>query len=544
MSDNQDGESRHLGKNRLLEANDDGQAELQEPDTDAGSGGGSSSGGGVGGGSGSGSGGGELAPLVAEAARALAAARAAAGGMPPPPAPGGSSAAGNPPLPSAPASSSFSHGSAPVTAGDTAALAYDLAGLSVSGAGDGSSSAQPAPSFAATDASAAGAAGSFPSSSAPGASSASSEQMASLQQDYVNMVALVASLQSQVQNLAGSPSVQPAVGPVLAPGVASPAGGSPASHVESERRAAKAEFESSSAAWRAGRLMWAYRGQRGTDNQRDLMATIVAGHIAFNDKVFTQLKSMAGFNVLDFCPVGRPSDLSITDHFDLMCESIMMVLKFGLQAGVQADAESLARLQPLEAAMLKARASFRMQLLSHHGDFEDAASREVLADIPNADMRVFSNQLAAWMLPMCRLSTAPASFEAFGPPPVPEYNGIKQFATSGSHLIRMFANANRGGQRYKKRRADSSESGGGGSSGGGGDKRPKKGICFNFRDKGVCKFGQACKFNHPRGSAAQGADGSDGSNAASGSGSTGGGGRGGGSSAALVVRGGSSASNP
>ena len=71
----------------------------------------------------------------------------------------------------------------------------------------------------------------------------------------------------------------------------------------------------------------------------------------------------------------------------------MRVLKFGLRAEVPDDAASLARLQPLEASMLSARATFRMQLLRHHGEFSGAASREVLADLPNSDFRFFSNDL-------------------------------------------------------------------------------------------------------------------------------------------------------
>ena len=140
-----------------------------------------------------------------------------------------------------------------------------------------------------------------------------------------------------------------------------------------ERRAAKANFESALAAWRSGRLTWALRGQRGTDNERNLISTILAGHVHFSDKVFTQLKSLAGFNVLDYFPMGRPGEISVTDSVDLMCDTIMGVLKFGLRADVPDDA----------ASMLSVRATFRMQLLRHHGEFNGAASREVLADLPN-----------------------------------------------------------------------------------------------------------------------------------------------------------------
>lgn len=187
-------------------------------------------------------------------------------------------------------------------------------------------------------------------------------------------------------------------------------------------------------------------------------------------------------------------------------------------------------MQPLEEAMLKARVTFPMQVLSHHGEFTDAASRSVLADLPNADFGKFSNRLISWMLPMCCLSTALASFGMFGPAPIPKFAGIHSFATLWSHLIRTIAN--RGGQgpmvSCKTRRADTFAAGGGGA-----EKCQAK-ICFSFRDTGACKFGDGCKFRDVRGARAQSAGGGGGrGNSDGGSGNAGGG-----SSSTLVVHGG------
>eukprot|EP00903_Cladosiphon_okamuranus_P011873 g11154.t1 len=258
------------------------------------------------------------------------------------------------------------------------------------------------------------------------------------------------------------------------------------------------------------------------------------------------LKSLAGINVLDFHPPMSPSgkvEVSVPDHFGLACHAILLVLQLGLRVDVPADAESLARLQPLEAAMLEARATFLMQLLSHHGEFAGGVSREVLADLPNADFRAWSNHLSAWMIPMCRLSMAPTSFAQFCPPPVHMFAGVHSFATSGGHLIRIFANScgvrAAGGSR--KRRVE--DAGGGGSSSG--EKRragDKERVCFAFRDKGSCRWGAKCRFAHVQGEPAHGTG--TGSSTTGGGGGAGRGGGGSGSSAALVVRGRAMAADP
>lgn len=166
----------------------------------------------------------------------------------------------------------------------------------------------------------------------------------------------------------------------------------PGSNADRQRRAAKADFESGASAGRAGRLVWALRGKRSIDiPSKEMLQTVLAGLVAATDKTLQQLRSMSGFNILDFSPVGNSGELSVADHFDLTCDAVIRVLKFGLTAGDHADAFAMARLQPIEGAMLSARALLRMQLLRHQGEFADSASRHVMSDLPNEDLRHWSN---------------------------------------------------------------------------------------------------------------------------------------------------------
>eukprot|EP00903_Cladosiphon_okamuranus_P019668 g18079.t1 len=211
-----------------------------------------------------------------------------------------------------------------------------------------------------------------------------------LQQDSVNLLAQMPDLRAMVQHLqnSGTAGMSGSVGG--AGGAVAASGGLPGlSASESERRAAKADFEAGCTVWRQFRTHWAIRGQRA-DMAKDLVSTIVPDLIHLDDQNNTQLKVLAGIDVLDFYPPAGPSLkmlVSVADHFDLACGAIVRVLKFGLRAEVLADAESLARIQPIETAMLKARATFRTQFLLHQGDFQSGKARAVLADLPNSDFR-------------------------------------------------------------------------------------------------------------------------------------------------------------
>lgn len=129
--------------------------------------------------------------------------------------------------------------------------------------------------------------------------------MALLHQDNVNLAVQMAGIQQQFQlliNQGGAPpggANLPAGGPLPAPGA-----GPGISVADRVRRAAKADFESHAAAWRAGRFPWAVRGQRGLDvHSKEMMQTVLVGLVECTDKVVHSLKPLSGFNVLDFCPV-------------------------------------------------------------------------------------------------------------------------------------------------------------------------------------------------------------------------------------------------
>lgn len=173
------------------------------------------------------------------------------------------------------------------------------------------------------------------------------------------------------------------------------------------------------------------------------------------------------------------------------------MLKYGLTADVLGDAEALVRLQPLERAMLAARARLLMQLLRHKGEFVDQASRAILSDLPNLELRQWANAVMTWVLPTCHLSTAPESLGRFDLPPVPLFAGINSFATSGSHLIRMFSTRSAGralGSGGAKRRRADNQAWEGESK-----RRSITKVCFAFRDQGTYKRGADCEFHQVRG---------------------------------------------
>ncbi|CAB1110735.1 unnamed protein product [Ectocarpus sp. CCAP 1310/34] len=409
--------------------------------------------------------------------------------------------------------------------GDEARLADGMAGLSVEGLGGSSA-------VAGGDNLGAGAA-----SGAPGAL-----QLVMSQQDNENLVAKVSALEQSLQQLlnnqgggAGSHVVGPhaadGAGAAAAVGAGLGAAAAPGSDADRQRRFAKAEFESTASAWRAGRLMWALRGKRGIDvPNKETLQTMMGGTVTGTDKTLQQLRTMSGLNVLDFFPVGNSGELSVPDHFDLTCAAIVNVLKSGLAATSADNAAALARLLPMEQAMLSARGTLRMQALRHVGDFPGRGSRGTFADLPNDDFREWANAVMLWMLPIQNLPVPPESFERFNPPPVPRFDGINGFSMSGSIALRMFGTVGGGGSSGssggKRRRGDSRSAGG--------DSKRRSKVCFEYRDSQTCRWGDSCVFRHATGGGKGGGGG--GGRASGGGGASGAATDGGSGSSALVVR--------
>lgn len=83
------------------------------------------------------------------------------------------------------------------------------------------------------------------------------------------------------------------------------------------------------------------------------------------------------------------------------------------------------------------------------------------------------------------------------PPPVPEFEGVRDFVGAGNGVIQILATKNEGEQQAKPRRGGS---GSGGSGKGDGPKRRRgsafPGMCHQFDKDGTCTYGADCQFIH------------------------------------------------
>ncbi|CAB1104568.1 unnamed protein product [Ectocarpus sp. CCAP 1310/34] len=268
------------------------------------------------------------------------------------------------------------------------------------------------------------------------------------------------------------------------------------------------------------------------------------------------MRAFSSFDVKCFRAVGVARTSSIADNFDVMCEAVMRLLKFGLDSSTTAGVQSLRRLEPIATAMADARSRFRTTLVRNSDVFPDEYQRAALPRLPNEDFKLWTTAIITWMYPFTKMHYMPDAFDGHTLPPVPEFPNINNFCERGVNLFRLVLSdggslpgtgESRGGSG--KRKAGQLDRG---------DSSSRKRVsreCFQFRHSDTCSFGGKCRFEHvkrrdlsstgsggggggSRGGGGRSSAGGQGGGVARGGGQADGGG-GGGSSSALVVRGGS-----
>ncbi|CAN0034489.1 unnamed protein product, partial [Pylaiella littoralis] len=179
---------------------------------------------------------------------------------------------------------------------------------------------------------------------------------------------------------------------------------------------------------RTNKLYWCIRGRRGVEigNEDDLQNAL-SSQVCVNARIFSVFRSLSGINITSFAPVGNAASISVEDHFDLACSSVMTLLTYGPRGDdIGVDARCDARLAPLGAAMDVARKGFRAELRPLQDLLSQQDKRASIASIPTKDFRAWGEALALWIFRFSALSHPPESFDEFPPPPVPEFAAVRE----------------------------------------------------------------------------------------------------------------------
>ncbi|CAB1105260.1 unnamed protein product [Ectocarpus sp. CCAP 1310/34] len=127
--------------------------------------------------------------------------------------------------------------------------------------------------------------------------------------------------------------------------------------------------------WQAkcNQTLWVLRGQRGPEPgpQEEDLQGLMGDIVQVTGDVLAQMRAFSSFDVKSFRPVGVARTSSIADNFDVTCEAVMRLLKFGLDSSTTAGAQSLQRLEPIATAMADARSRFRTTLVRNSDVFPD-----------------------------------------------------------------------------------------------------------------------------------------------------------------------------
>ncbi|CAB1096624.1 unnamed protein product [Ectocarpus sp. CCAP 1310/34] len=396
--------------------------------------------------------------------------------------------------------------------------------------------------------------------------SENAEKIARLEQGQTNIVAQLTEIAGLLKNFRPESGQDGSRGPGGSGGLglvpaSSPWGGGAGGGASVPARSnAKEEARREATIWQAkyNQTLWVLRGQRGPEPgpQKEDLQGLMSDIVHVTGDVLAQMRAFSSFDVKSFRPVGVARTSSIADNFDVMCEAVMRLLKFGLDSSTTAGVQSLRRLEPIATAMADARSRFRTTLVRNSDVFPDEYQRAALPRLPNEDFKLWTTAIITWMYPFTKMHYPPDAFDGHTLPPVPEFPNINNFCERGVNLFRLVLSdggslpgtgESRGGSG--KRKAGQLDRG---------DSSSRKRVtreCFQFRDSGTCSFGDKCRFEHVkrRDSSSTGSGGGGGGSRGGGGRSSAGGqgggvargggqadgGDGGGSSSALAVRGGS-----
>lgn len=89
------------------------------------------------------------------------------------------------------------------------------------------------------------------------------------------------------------------------------------------------------------------------------------------------------------------------------------------------------RIAPIVAAMNAARKGFRAELLPLQGVLQTC--RHSIASIPSNGFRSRGEALAFWSFRFDVSSNPPDSFEGFPPPPIPKFEAVDDFVSTGGY---------------------------------------------------------------------------------------------------------------
>ena len=266
-----------------------------------------------------------------------------------------------------------------------------------------------------------------------------------------------------------------------------------------ERHVQKSQLTDDTALWKkmSSRKHWLLRG-RLPPNLGESAADIqsfVGESIDVTAGVAAQLRDVSNFDVSMYGPrADRPVDhlVFVADRLDLLRQALMAVLTVGLSADVADDRACLDRLAPVDVSFTSAAAGLRRHTLSSILLRYGSASRAVMSDMVNEDLRLWVNDLMRFAQQVRPLTVPPQFNAVFNAPPVPAFGRTRNLCSSGGEVLKIvealqfLRDSSDGAPKRGQSLAPAKT---------GPARKKSAALCGMFASTGLCRYSD-CKFVH------------------------------------------------
>ena len=192
----------------------------------------------------------------------------------------------------------------------------------------------------------------------------------------------------------------------------------------------------------ASRKHWVLRG-RIPPNIGDSAADIqpfVGEAVNVTTAVATHLRVISDFDVRAYGPRAEGMVdhlLMVADRLDSLRQALVAVLSVGFSLDSDGDRYCRERVATIDAAFASASADLRRHTLSNIFLLSGPATRAVISEMVNDDLRLWVNDLMRFAQQVRPPMVPPPSYFTFSMPPVPSFKRTSAFCSSGGDVLKF-----------------------------------------------------------------------------------------------------------
>ena len=206
----------------------------------------------------------------------------------------------------------------------------------------------------------------------------------------------------------------------------------PGSDGGSVSRAQWADAKDENAAWRnnAIRRFWILTAERPAmyNLKRPELQAVLAEVTVVTDRVTNQLNTLTGFAVTGYMAEGDDTlaagDMFLPEQMDVMVQSLMTVIGTVVESDTGVE-----RMQTLASAFREGADTLRVHCRKHRGKLRISASKNIMRDLVNEDVKSWSSDLFGAAVAALKASRSPPT--DFPDVVVPAWTKLNWYITTG-----------------------------------------------------------------------------------------------------------------